>query len=175
MKNYLSMGFRVNSVALYLLMEQLDMEFEAVFIDHGGDWPETYEYARYFIATGRPVTVQKRAKPNQTKGVTSMWVLIEHDIDRQGCKDLITKAGLEVPPKSGCYFCPFQRIAQWRELRMKHPALFRKVQELEQRNIAARIRNGKKPLSLCNDGRTLDKIINTQPNLWPEMDHPELP
>jgi len=237
MRNYLSMGFGVNSVALYLLMEQLDMEFEAVFIDHGGDWPETYEYARYFIDTGRPVTVlkpecyekkkdiifndlyaycweykimpsmmhrwctdkfkikpinryikkpctmhlgidageQKRAKPNQTKGVTSRWLLIEHDIDRQGCKDLITKAGLEVPPKSGCYFCPFQRIAQWRELRMKHPELFRKVQELEQRNVAARIRNGKEPLFLRNDGRTIDKIINTQPNLWPEMDYPELP
>jgi hypothetical protein len=59
MKNYLSMGFGVNSVALYLLMQDLDMEFEAVFINHGGDYPETYAYADYFIASGRPVTVLK--------------------------------------------------------------------------------------------------------------------
>jgi len=59
MKNYLSMGFGVNSVALYLLMQDLGMEFEAVFVNHGGDWPETYEYADYFIGTGRPVTVLK--------------------------------------------------------------------------------------------------------------------
>ena len=59
MKNYLSMGFGVNSVALYLLMERLGMEFEAVFVNHGGDWPETYKYMNYFVATGRPVTVLK--------------------------------------------------------------------------------------------------------------------
>ena len=39
MMNYLSMGFGVNSVALYLLMQDLGMEFEAVFVNHGGDWP----------------------------------------------------------------------------------------------------------------------------------------
>ena len=234
LRNYLSFGGGVNSVALYLLMEQLGMEFEAIFVDHGGDYPETYEYVDYFISTGRPVTVlrpemtvqktaetfndiyeycwsremvpsmmsrwctdkfkirpvnryikkpcfmhlgidvgeQKRAKMNVTKGVESRWLLIEHDIDRQGCKDLIANAGLKVPPKSGCYFCPFQRIAQWRELRMKHPDLFCKAQKLEARNMAARKRKGKKPLSLRNDGRTLDKIINTAPKLWPEMDYP---
>lgn len=59
MKNYLSMGFGWNSVALYLLMQDMGMEFEAVFVDHGGDWPETYEYADYFISTGRPVTILK--------------------------------------------------------------------------------------------------------------------
>lgn len=59
MKEYLSMGFGVNSVALYLLMEQLGIEFEAVFVNHGGDWPETYAYMEYFINTGRHVTVLK--------------------------------------------------------------------------------------------------------------------
>ena len=234
MKNYLSFGGGVNSVALYLLMEQLGMEFEAIFVDHGGDYPETYEYIDYFIATGRPVTVlrpecfrkkqgriyndiykycwememvpsmmarwctkdfkvvpvnryikkpcwmhlgidageQKRARINSTKGVESRWLLIEHDIDRDGCKKLIADAGLKVPPKSGCFFCPFQRISQWRKLRMKHPELFCKAQKLEARAMAARARKGKTPFSLRNDGRTLDKIINTAPNLWPEMDYP---
>ena len=59
MKNYLSFGGGVNSVALYLLMQGLGIEFEAVFVDHGGDWPETYEYVDYFIGTGRPVTILK--------------------------------------------------------------------------------------------------------------------
>ncbi len=234
MQHYLSFGGGVNSVALYLLMEQLGMEFEAIFIDHDGDWPETYEYVDYFIASGRPVTVlkagcyrknqdrtyddlfeycwememvpstmarwctkdfkvkpvnryvkkpcwmhlgidageQKRARINAAKGIESRWLLIEHDIDRQGCKDLIAKAGLKVPRKSGCFFCPFQRIAQWRELRMKHPELFCKAQKLENRNMAARAKKGKVPLSLRNDGRTLGKIVNAAPNLWPEMNYP---
>jgi hypothetical protein len=59
MKHYLSIGFGVNSVALYLLMEKLNIDFEAVFVNHGTDWPETYEYADYFVSTGRPVTELK--------------------------------------------------------------------------------------------------------------------
>lgn len=210
------------------------MEFKAVFVDHGGDYPETYEYVDYFIATGRHVTVlkpechrkkqgkiyndlyeycwtmemvpsimarwctrdfkvvpvnryikkpcwmhlgidageQKRARMNTEKGVESRWLLIEHDIDRQGCKDLIANAGLKVPPKSGCYFCPFQRIAQWRELRRNYPDLFCKAQQLEKRSMDARRRKGKKSFTLRNDGRSLDKIVNTSPHLWPEMDYP---
>lgn len=49
----------MNSVALYLLMEKLEMDFEAIFVDHGGDVPETYEYVNYFVTTGRPVTILK--------------------------------------------------------------------------------------------------------------------
>ncbi|MCK4793774.1 MAG: hypothetical protein KAV87_59145, partial [Desulfobacteraceae bacterium] len=66
MKNYLSMGFGWNSVAYYIMLQNMgwtagkpdgDKCFEAVFVNHGSDWPETYEYADYFIATGRPVTI----------------------------------------------------------------------------------------------------------------------
>ena len=65
MKVYLSHGGGVNSWALYLyLMEQGDkpgVDFEAVFVDHGTDWPETYEYMQMMIGRGYPVTV---IKPN---------------------------------------------------------------------------------------------------------------
>jgi PP-loop superfamily ATP-utilizing enzyme len=69
MKNYLSFGGGVNSVALYLLMEEMGIEFEAVFVNHGGDWPETYEYIDYFIATGRPVTILLPTVRTRTKRV----------------------------------------------------------------------------------------------------------
>lgn len=57
MKNYLSFGGGVNSVALYLLMKEMGFDFEAVFVDHGGDWPETYEYIEYFKLLGHELTV----------------------------------------------------------------------------------------------------------------------
>lgn len=57
MKNYLSFGGGVNSVALYLLMKKMGVEFEAVFVNHGGDWPETYEYVNYFVSMGNPITI----------------------------------------------------------------------------------------------------------------------
>lgn len=37
MKNYLSFGGGVNSTALYLLMQEMEIDFEAVYIDHGAD------------------------------------------------------------------------------------------------------------------------------------------
>ena len=43
-KNYLSFGGGVNSVALMLWLIDHGIEFEAVFSNHGGDYPETYDY-----------------------------------------------------------------------------------------------------------------------------------
>ena len=49
MRSYLANGMGVNGVALHLhlLKEKWD-NFEAVFVDHSGDWPETYAYLKMF-------------------------------------------------------------------------------------------------------------------------------
>jgi hypothetical protein len=216
LKNYLSMGFGVNSVALYLLMQDLGIEFEAIFINHGSDWPETYEYADYFIDSGRPVTVvipeymgastlleycqKKRMTPNRMRrwctdqfkvrpllkhmqkpcfshigidageshrakissnsGIEQRYLLIEHGIDRQGCVDLIKNHGLKIPMKSGCFFCPFQRIGQWRALRRKHPDLFCTAQSLEKNENEARAERGKNPHYVVGKNMPLENLIN---------------
>ena len=48
MKNYLSMGMGVNSVAMHLMLLDQGVEFESVFVNHGTDYPETYEYLDIF-------------------------------------------------------------------------------------------------------------------------------
>lgn len=48
MRNYLSFGGGVNSVALHLYLLDQGWKFESTFVDHGTDWPETYEYLEYF-------------------------------------------------------------------------------------------------------------------------------
>ena len=48
MKNYLSFGGGVNSVALHLLLLDQGVDFESVFVNHGTDWPETYQYLAGF-------------------------------------------------------------------------------------------------------------------------------
>ena len=69
MRNYLSFGGGVNSVAMHLYLLEHGKEhgigdFEAVFVDHGTDWPETYEYLNMFQDRlkkrgHKPVTVLK--------------------------------------------------------------------------------------------------------------------
>lgn len=218
-------------MALYLLMEQLDMDFEAVFVDHGGDWPETYEYFEYFIATGRKVTVLKpdvegfakiydyymhkkkvpslmkrdctdkfklrpfykyvdkpcfvmlgidageshRARLNVKKGVENRYPLIEHGIDRDGCKALIRDAGLRVPPKSGCFFCMFQKKSQWRNMRRNRPDLFCAAQKLEDATIQERKRYGTKAFTLLGGDKKLGDIINEKQKALPGMEDLEYP
>lgn len=215
MKHYLSFGGGVNSVALYLLMEDLGIEFEAVFVDHGGDWPETYDYLAEFQKY-RAVTVIKPEyqgctslldychKTRRTPSVVHRWctgmfkvrpfnsyvsspcfvhlgidagevkrtrmgseggrenryLLIEHGIDRGGCKKLIRDHGLPVPPKSGCWFCPFQRVGQWRLLRRKHPMLFCAAEKMEKEQNEYYAEVGKGPFYIC--GKPLRSLIGSR-------------
>jgi len=58
--------------------------------------------------------------------------LVDKHIDRKGCIAMIQAAGLNVPRKSGCYICPFQRDAVWHDLWKLHPDLFDRAMKLEE-------------------------------------------
>jgi 3'-phosphoadenosine 5'-phosphosulfate sulfotransferase (PAPS reductase)/FAD synthetase len=59
------------------------------------------------------------------------YPLVEAGIDRKDCIGIITKAGLEVPRKSGCFFCPSQPVRGWRELYFNDPGLYERAAMLE--------------------------------------------
>ena len=240
MKNYLSFGGGVNSVAMHILMLRENIDFEAIFVDHGTDWPETYEYLgifqdwlsknRYknikilshkdygyqdtlrfaslydyyfskkavpsvkmrdctskfkikviwsyaetpcFMCIGIDAGEAHRAKISIKKGIENRWPLIEYGVDREGCKKIIRDAGLPVPMRSGCYICPFQSAAQWKELRRKHPCLFKRAVELEKSNMEYRKEIGKKSFTISSSKKTLNAIVNEyQEPLWEEDRYP---
>jgi len=230
MRNYLSFGGGVNSVALYLYLIDQSVDFEPVFMDHGTDWPETYEYLNMFqnfiAKRGWPsITVLRsgnlydyswekkmvpffkrrwctrifkvkplekyytkpcfqmlgfdfseinRAKISCSDGIETRYPLIEAEIDRHGCKALIKSHGLNPPMKTGCYICPFQKRSQWIELRRKHPCLFQKAVDLEQRNIDYRLSVGKRPMYLSQSYKcSLPEVVNErQKKLWIEEKYP---
>ena len=66
MKKYLSFGGGVNSVAMMLMLLDQKDEFEAIFVDHGGDYPETYIYFTMFQGwlTGNGYKKIKVLKPS---------------------------------------------------------------------------------------------------------------
>lgn len=74
----------------------------------------------------------ERMKPSKEPYITSLFPLVEEKIDRAGCIELIRSAGLPVPPKSGCYFCPFNTVERWREIWMNHRRLYLKAVWLEE-------------------------------------------
>ena len=58
--------------------------------------------------------------------------LVDAGITRAGCMDIISAEGLDMPRKSGCYICPFQRPSGWHELWRNHPDLFERAARLEE-------------------------------------------
>ena len=74
-------------------------------------------------------------KPNiQTK-----FPFVEDDIDRDGVMSILADAGIGLPryyewrTRSGCYFCFYQRKAEWVGLSERHPELFERAVAIEQK------------------------------------------
>lgn len=55
----------------------------------------------------------------------------ELSLTRQQCEEVIRDAGLPVPPKSSCFFCPFKNAEDWRNQRNNQPELHEKAILLE--------------------------------------------
>lgn len=61
-----------------------------------------------------------------------LYPLIDMGIDRNECKKIIESVGWEVPAKSGCYICPFQKKLEWIALMKNNRELYDKVVFLEE-------------------------------------------
>ena len=204
-KIYLSYGGGINSSALMVLKEN-EIE-EAVFVDHGGDYPDTYLYVEYMIKQGFPITVIKpevegfnslydfcmakhlipsrllrwctdkfKITPitkyvdtpcnmmigfclDETKRVKSefrfkreimaSYPLIKEGITRRGCIKLLQDAGLDVPRKSCCFFCPFQKRLEARELYLNYPDLYAKCEAMEANCMRHDLFISRKPIGKC--------------------------
>ena len=73
-----------------------------------------------------------RMKDSREPFITNIYPLIDNRLTRSDCIDLIEDAGLPVPQKSGCFFCPFNSTERWRQLLEFYPVLFDKAIELEE-------------------------------------------
>jgi len=85
----------------------------------------------------------------------SRYPLEERGINRQECRRIIERAGLEVPRKSGCFFCPGQSLAQWRDLWLNYPELFERAIAMEERASE----NNQKNATLDPHGVKLEDMV----------------
>lgn len=86
--------------------------------------------------------IQRVNKGKAEPGEVLVYPLIDLGLNRQDCMALIERAGLPVPPKSSCYFCPWHSAAAWRVMRRDEPELFEKSAQLEDYMRAKSIANG---------------------------------
>ncbi|MFD5899098.1 phosphoadenosine phosphosulfate reductase [Streptomyces sp. NPDC060366] len=98
------------------------------------------------------------------------YPLLELGLRRTDCQRIIRAAGLPLPPKSACWFCPMKRPSEWHQLRREQPQLFDKACHLEDTLVARRVRLGKDPAYLTGLGRPLREAIPAGVDLLPLAD-----
>lgn len=109
-------------------------------------------------------------KPN----IRTRFPFVEDQIDHSGVVRILEDAGINLPEyykwrtRSGCYFCFFQRKAEWVGLADNHPDLFEKAVAIEQKTLkdaglagdASFAASGMKGRQYTwSDGETLTKLL----------------
>ena len=97
----------------------------------------------------------KRRAPHETVA----YPLIDLRMNRQDCMNATARAGLPVPGKSSCFFCPFHRPSKWAEQRRDQPELFWKSVELERMLNERKSMLGKDHVWLTRFNMPLDEAI----------------
>ncbi|MEY9948429.1 hypothetical protein ABH937_005532 [Kitasatospora sp. GAS1066B] len=87
------------------------------------------------------------------------YPLLDLGLRRTDCVRLIEEAGLPVPPKSSCFFCPFRTVAAWRHQRVAEPELFAQSVAIEAMVNRRRSDLGRDPVYLTRYGRPLAEAI----------------
>lgn len=87
------------------------------------------------------------------------YPLIDLRLTRDSCEEIIRTAGLDVPPKSACWFCPFLRQSRWREMKERQPNIFMNAVILEYDINVKQNRNGRPPVYLTRFAKPLDRAF----------------
>lgn len=95
---------------------------------------EKFPKEKFVFYIGIDYDEAHRMRDSDVKYIENRYPLVEAKIDRKGCVELLEHEGLQVPEKSGCYFCPFTKKQGWIDLKTKHPDMFKKSIQLEQNN-----------------------------------------
>jgi hypothetical protein len=107
-----------------------------------------YLYDRYpggciRLMLGISVDEYHRMRDSSAARIEHVYPLVDRRLTRWQCREVIERAGLAVPWKSSCWFCPFRTVvSQWALVR-QYPYLAQMARSLEDRINADRRSRGK--------------------------------
>lgn len=94
-----------------------------------------------------------------------VYPLIELGLDRDDCKKIIADAGLPVPPKSACFFCPFHGKDYWRDMRSNRPDLWEQTVSLEKLLNNRRKDLGKDDVFITKAGTYIENLFDDEDSI----------
>lgn len=117
------------------------------------------------VAVGFSTDEWERASTSRAEAwEEKVFPLLDLGHDRTACANLIARAGLPVPPKSACWFCPFHKPSEWARMAREEPETFAASVRLERQLIDKRAALGKDPAYFTRFGRPLDQAIGPMLN-----------
>lgn len=115
---------------------------------------------------------QRANKGKNEKWEIRTYPLLDLNLSRNDCAEIIKKAGLPVPPKSSCFYCPFHTLQTWAELKRDRPDLFDKAQALEDKLNERRAYRDKPPVYLTRKNGRLSLVVHEAgPTLFDEFNN----
>lgn len=120
------------------------------------------------VAIGISVDEIERASPGiprQQPWTKRTYPLLDLGMKVADCIRLIGDAGLPIPPRSACSFCPFQDAEQWRHQRRTRPGLFARNADLDRILRERHVRLRGDPAGLASPTIPLDQAVADQLSL----------
>jgi len=99
-----------------------------------------------------------------------VYPLLELGLRRTDCQRIIRSAGLPLPRKSACFFCPFKRPGEWLDMRREEPELFEQSAQLEGLLNKRRAELGRDPVWLTRFAGPLREVIPAGIDVLPFLD-----
>jgi len=95
-----------------------------------------------------------------------VYPLLDLRLRRSDCVGIIRRAGLAIPTKSACWFCPLKRPSGWADMRRDRPDLFARACALEDLLNTRRAGLGRDPVWLTRFNQPLaEAVAQAQPPL----------
>lgn len=103
------------------------MDGKQVIKNIGFDYTEDHRLktgGTYAVGKGTKNVCPDPELPNYYERYDIRYPLMEQKITREMCRDIIVDAGLPVPCKSACYFCPASKEEEVRRLAVVDPSYY---------------------------------------------------
>lgn len=119
-----------------------------------------YQHNKHKVACLLGISTDEiaRVKPSRTHWVTNLFPLIDAGLSRDDCARVIVDAGLPVPKKSACVFCPYHNDEYWLDMKTNHADEFAKAVSFDKMIRDMKATGIEQPVFLHRSLQSLDEI-----------------
>lgn len=80
---------------------------------------------------GISIDEASRMKPSRVKWLDNCYPLIDAHLHREQCRQIVVNAGLPMPGKSACVYCPYRDDKSWDTMKKNDPESFEQACQFE--------------------------------------------